>query len=354
MIVEASGSKSLQERVARLHELVAARDDVVSRELGVQLEALSRVLGAGTEDPSDAEAALAEVEAAMEDTMETAAVCTESKAELPPTDQTIERPAVELSVGTTELQSMDVVAAMSAPEPPAPPSGPSADVFDGDHANVPEDEHHPWKDVSLGDPGELGAVASATLEALRRPGEPATSDVLLDANPSDEQGAPETAEEPEDALAAARREAEHLKSALGAGTGDLDPAGEVEPLEQLARTELPMRPSSAAVAILPKRIAYDAMAAPLKVDEDGTLVCLVPEEYEPSRVRKMALQLERRVTVYEVEHEQVLDALGAAYGPPTGVDQDALLLSISDESKVAHPSLVSRMGSWLKGPWVTR
>lgn len=153
-----------------------------------------------------------------------------------------------------------------------------------------------------------------------------------------------------DQLDAARDEARHVLASLGAKPGEKvpDPEG-IEPLERLARQSTSSRrPQPRAVAVLPRHLAYEALAAPLRLNPDGGLVCLVPEEYEPERLHRLASALERRVVAVEGPHEEVMAALEAAYGPVGGVDQDALLIAISDDSSGRPRGFMGRMSRWLR------
>ena len=104
------------------------------------------------------------------------------------------------------------------------------------------------------------------------------------------------------------------------------------------------KPQQAAIRALPRRLAYEALAAPLRIKDD-LLVCLVPDDYESDRIQNLSEELGRGVQVIEASHEAVLEALQQAYGTVTGPDQDALLLAIS-----ANPNksgLLSRLTRWV-------
>lgn len=220
------------------------------------------------------------------------------------------------------------------------------DPFDDPHVHVPADlaeepgfEHGPWPAVEPSDPVRIDGDAKSIVEALEvdaAAGEgtqPPTQDVLAS-----------------DVLEEAREEARTVLESLGSKPGEALPSEpELEPLEQLVSTARRSRkPQPRAVAALPRRLAYEALAAPCRLEEDGTLVCVVPEDYEPARIKALARALERRVSVIEAPHPQVVECLESAYGPVGGVDQDALLIAMSDETPVPSNGLFGRVRRWLK------
>lgn len=129
-----------------------------------------------------------------------------------------------------------------------------------------------------------------------------------------------------------------------------EPAIEMEPLEQLAQTVVEQkRPQAEAIQVLPRHLAYEAMAAPWRLEDDGLLVCTVPPEYEPTRIQALAQALERRISVIEVPHQEVVQAFEQAYGPVSGVDNDALLISLSQERvKRSSSGLLGKVRSWFR------
>lgn len=115
--------------------------------------------------------------------------------------------------------------------------------------------------------------------------------------------------------------------------------------ERSTGTTHPLPPSSA-VASLPRHLAYRAMVAPVGMDPDGTLRCIVPNAgYDPSRLRDLEGLLPCPLLAVEAPREEVLGALGAAYGASEDVDSDALHTFIAQPSP--PPSLLGRLGRWL-------
>lgn len=257
--------------------------------------------------------------------------------------------------------------------PPSPPPVPE------------ETSKHEWQPVTLRDEEEVGASVDLTQErevprgvlealSLDEEGDTAESKDLLRHQPSDEVDdfdephahaalVPEGSEDlipvqtndveiaaEADLLDAARGEARHMLASLGAppdqGFDELEP---IEPLERLAsHPPASARPHPRAVAAVPRQLAYEALAAPMRIDGDGTLACLVPDDYEPERLDHLAATLERRVVAVKAPHDEVIEALEAAYGPVAGVDKDALLIAISDDSSSANGGLMGRVSRWLR------
>jgi hypothetical protein len=208
--------------------------------------------------------------------------------------------------------------------------------------------------------GVTTELASADIEGVARGPELGSADLELRAGLSDaprldafdephaEEAERASADDAPEALAAAREEARSLVDSLGGRASGARPEDEEEPLERLASSPVVQRPHARAVAAVPKADAYRAMAAPFRVTEDGTLQCLVPEDHEPARVRDLATALGRKVSALEVEHQDVVAALEAAYGPVQGVDQDALLHAIASGARDhGRSGFVRRMRRWL-------
>ncbi len=146
-----------------------------------------------------------------------------------------------------------------------------------------------------------------------------------------------------DSLDSARAEAKTLITRLKGREAAAD-ADDMEPLERLA-SERPL-PRASAVSALPKRLAYRAMVAPLRVDDEGVLHVLAPEGYEADRMQQLARDLGRRVVVQDGAHAEVVRGLVAAYGPTGDPDQDALITAIAED--IAPQGFGARLARWWK------
>ncbi|MBX2810270.1 MAG: hypothetical protein KTR25_00605 [Myxococcales bacterium] len=202
---------------------------------------------------------------------------------------------------------------------------------------------NPWREDILGRPGALGPNAEDVIRPLdTSPYEDeisvATQDVLTERSDVARATKKEKSSDDEDVV----------DDSSVPHEGIYHEKDNYEPLEKLAsQAHLPVRPQPQAVAIVPKRLAYQAMAAPIRVETDGALCCIAPSDYDPERLGRLSSSLERRVVVIESSQADVVAALDAAYGPAQGVDLDALLLAISDDYQHARPSLVGRVSRWL-------
>ncbi|MEL6185947.1 MAG: hypothetical protein AAFU79_15085, partial [Myxococcota bacterium] len=117
-----------------------------------------------------------------------------------------------------------------------------------------------------------------------------------------------------------------------------------EPVEAEPRTGAP---EPEAVAAVPRNLAYRALAAPVRLDPDGHLVCLVAEdERAPERVEELSGALGWPVVAVAAPHGDILASLAAAYGPIDGVDQDALLVALVEHHSGRRQGLMARMSSW--------
>lgn len=107
-------------------------------------------------------------------------------------------------------------------------------------------------------------------------------------------------------------------------------------------------PEPEAVAAVPRHLAYRALAAPLRLAEEGNLICVVPEEdHVPERIEDLSRALGWPVVAIGAPHQDVLASLAAAYGPVDGVDQDALLIAIV-ERETERRGLMGRMSRWFR------
>lgn len=83
-----------------------------------------------------------------------------------------------------------------------------------------------------------------------------------------------------------------------------------------------------AIALVPKRVAYEAQLLPVRV-EDRRLVCLGREPVNPDAVRRFIDAVCREVTIIPAARQDVAAGLRAAYGPPEYVEAIDLVEAVS-------------------------
>jgi flagellar biosynthesis protein FlhG len=88
------------------------------------------------------------------------------------------------------------------------------------------------------------------------------------------------------------------------------------------------QPTAEALALVPKRQAYEAQMLPLKV-EDRKLVCLGRYPIHPDAVRRLTAVACREVSIIMAPAQEVVAGLRAAYGPPEYLEVIDLVNAVS-------------------------
>lgn len=102
-----------------------------------------------------------------------------------------------------------------------------------------------------------------------------------------------------------------------------------------------------AIALVPKRAAYEAQLLPLRI-EDRKLICLGREPINPDLLRRFAQAICREVVIIPATRQDVIAGLREAYGPPEYVEAidlvEAVAVKPSKRNLELHESERLRQG----------
>lgn len=95
------------------------------------------------------------------------------------------------------------------------------------------------------------------------------------------------------------------------------------------------RPTAEALALVPKRQAYEAQLLPLRL-EDRKLICLGRSVVHPDALRRLKAAACREVSVIIAPNDVVVSGLREAYGPPEYLEVIDLVDAVSNAPKIVR------------------